>query len=155
MKITITAGLLFIMSILNIFGLHAQTVLTDHNGVAVQGYDIVAYFTESKPVKGSSDITAAHDGVTYFFSTEEHKALFLENPETYLPAYGGYCAYAVAKGSTAPIQPRQWVVYEERLFLNFSSGTQRIFTADLAEMVARADRNWPGIESKLERRTSN
>ena len=132
--------------------LTAQTVLSDRNGVAVKGYDVVAYFTVEKPVKGNAKISADHEGITYWFSNEEHRELFLEEPESYLPAYGGYCAYAVAKGSTASIQPHLWVVHDGRLFLNFSNGTQRTFTANLEGMISHADDNWPGIKARLEKK---
>ena len=132
--------------------LSSQTVLSDRNGVAVKGYDVVAYFTEEKPVKGSAKISAEHEDVLYYFSTEEHRQLFLESPEKYLPEYGGYCAYAVAKGSTAGIQPHLWTVHDNRLFLNFSNSTQRTFTANLRDYIDRADKNWAGIKTMLENR---
>ena len=132
--------------------LTAQTVLSDRNGLAVKGYDVVAYFTEEQPVKGSAKISAEHEDVLYYFSSEEHRELFLESPERYLPAYGGYCAYAVAKGSTASIQPHLWTVHDDRLFLNFSNGTQRSFTSNLTKFITRADKNWPRIKERLEKK---
>jgi len=75
------------------------------SGVAVAGYDPVGYFTEGKPVKGSKDITLQHEGATWRFASAENRAAFEADPAKYAPQYGGYCAYAVAKGSTAKAEP--------------------------------------------------
>ena len=141
---------LSVLSILALsVSLSAQTVLVDRSGVAVKGYDVVAYFTQRKPVMGNAKINAEHEGVTYHFSSEEHKRLFVQSPKHYLPAYGGYCAYAVSKGSTARIQPQLWVIHNDRLFLNFNNGTQRAFASDLDKMIALADKNWVRIRERL------
>ncbi len=128
----------------------AQTVLRDRNGVAVEGYDVVAYFTLGEATEGNPEISAEHAGARYFFVSNEHRELFLEDPEAYLPQYGGYCAYAVSRGGTASIQPELWTIHDDRLFLNFNNRTHRRFEADLQGMITSADENWPGIRRRLE-----
>lgn len=129
----------------------SRSVFTDQNGVAVRGYDVVAYFTESDSVPGLPSISTTHEGVTYHFSSEEHLALFNADPARYLPAYGGFCAYAVANGYTASIQPDLWVVHKGRLYLNFNRGVYNAFLNDINGMIARGNNNWPGLKARLDR----
>jgi len=115
------------------------------NGVAASGYDVVAYFTEAKPVDGSDAFTASHEGATWRFASAENRETFLADPAKYAPQYGGYCAYAAAKGSTAPTVPEAWKVVDGKLYLNYSSGVQRRWESRQAGYIADADANWPQI----------
>lgn len=121
----------------------------DRDGVAIEGYDPVAYFTRNEAVRGNSDIAAIHDGATYYFASEQHRLMFLEDPAQYLPEYGGWCAYAMADGSFADIQPDQFVVHEGRLFLNFNGRINRRFSRDIDGYVESADRQWPQAQAQL------
>lgn len=114
-------------------------------GVAVGGYDPVAYFTEKKPVKGNPAIALEHEGAKYFFASEEHRELFKKEPNKYLPQYGGYCAWAVSQGSTAKIDPTAWTVHDGRLFLNYNKSVKGSWDKNLAQHIAKADANWPKI----------
>ena len=89
----------------------AQPPVFATNGVAIHGYDPVAYFTMSKPVEGDAAITSVLEGATFRFASAEHKALFDSDPEKYAPKYGGYCAYAVSKGATATTVPEAWSIH--------------------------------------------
>jgi YHS domain-containing protein len=80
-----------------------QLVNVDQNGVALQGYDPIAYFTDGQPVKGAKELFANYSGATYYFASVEHKAQFEKEPGKYAPLFGGYCAFAVSRGATAPI----------------------------------------------------
>lgn len=117
----------------------------DNNGVAIKGYDPVAYFTQDAPVEGSSEFTAEHDGATYQFSSAENRDLFVANPAKYAPVYGGYCAYAVAQGSLAPIDPAAYSVVDDKLYLNFSKGIQARWNKDIPGFIAKGDANWPSL----------
>src|SRR5208337_2622099 len=75
------------------------------DGVAIKGYDPVAYFTDGKPVKGNRAFEYVWMGAKWHFSSAAHKDLFIKNSEQYAPKYGGYCAYAVSVGSVADIDP--------------------------------------------------
>ena len=87
-------------------------------GVALKGHDAVAYFTESKPIKGSGKHEFEWMGARWRFSSAENRDLFAKNPENFAPQYGGYCAYAVSQGITADIDPEAWKIVDGRLYLN-------------------------------------
>ena len=115
------------------------------NGVAIHGYDPVAYFTMSKPVEGDAAITSVLEEATFRFANVEHKALFDADPAKYAPKYGGYCAYAVSKGATATTVPEAWSIHDGRLYLNYSTGVRRTWLKDVPGNIQRADANWPGV----------
>lgn len=115
------------------------------NGIAINGYDPVAYFTESKPVEGDPSITSDWMGAKIQFASAEHKAMFDTDPEKYAPKYGGYCAYAVSKGYTATTDPAAWSIYEDRLYLNFSKSVRALWSVRKGSRVRSADANWPGV----------
>ncbi len=117
-------------------------------GVAVGGYDPVAYFTEGKPVKGSEEFTLKHDGATWRFASGENRDAFAADPAKYAPQYGGYCAYAVAKGSTAKAEPDAWTIHDGKLYLNFDKSVRAIWSKDIPGYIKKADANWPGVLGK-------
>jgi YHS domain-containing protein len=131
--------------------LAAQAVNTDKNGVAANGYDLVAYFTENDPVSGSEKITANHGGATYRFSTEANRDAFSADPDRYLPLYGGYCAYGVASGYKVKTDPDAFSIVDGKLYLNYSTGVQRKWKEDIAGYVAKADSNWRKIKDAARR----
>lgn len=114
-------------------------------GVAVAGYDPVAYFTKGKPIKGSADHTLMHQGAKWRFSSADNKALFEANPTKYAPQYGGYCAYAVSQGYTAKGEPDVWKIVDDRLYLNFNRGVQRRWEKDISGHISQGDGNWPNV----------
>ena len=83
-------------------------------GIAINGYDPVAYFRVGAPVKGMEAYSSDWEGARLLFSSAENKAMFDADPEAFAPKYGGYCAYAVSKGATAPTDPEAWTVYEDQ-----------------------------------------
>ena len=115
------------------------------DGVALDGYDPVAYFTQAAPVLGTAEHTATHDGAVYRFSSADHLAAFEASPAAYLPAFGGYCAWAVSRGRTADIDPAAWTVVEGRLYLNYSPGIQEKWRADVPGNIAKGEENWPKL----------
>ena len=118
-----------------------ETNLSFH-GVAIQGYDPVAYFTQGKPVPGNPDITASHDGAIYQFASPEHKAAFEVDPARYAPQYGGYCAYAAAQGAKAAIEPEQFTIVDDKLYLNFNADVRDRWNQDRAGYISKADAYW-------------
>lgn len=126
--------------------LAAQAVNTDKSGVAISGYDPVAYFTQTKALKGSAAITAVHGAATYYFVSTANREAFLANPEKYAPVYGGYCAYGVAHGHKVNIDPEAFRVVNDRLYLNYSKGVQQKWLADIPGNIATADSNWPKLK---------
>lgn len=114
-------------------------------GVAVGGYDPVAYFTEGKPVQGSEDITLQHEGVTWRFASEANRDAFKADPAKYAPQYGGYCAYAVSQGSLAKGDPQRWTIHDGKLYLNLNKSVQSRWEKDIPGYVKSGDTNWPGV----------
>lgn len=119
-------------------------------GVAIQGYDPVAYFTEGKAVKGSPSLSVYFQGVTYRFATEEHKNLFKSNPSAYEPQYGGWCAYAMGSdGSRVSIDPETYKVLDGKLYLfyhTYFNNTLPKWNKDEANLKRKADANWKSQE---------
>lgn len=115
---------------------------------AIRGYDPVAYFTESRPVKGDPKIGHKWNGALWHFSSEKNRAAFAAMPEKYAPAYGGYCAYAVANGYTATTDPEAWSVVDGRLYLNFSQSVKNRWEKNISGYIKNADENWPAVLTK-------
>lgn len=120
-------------------------IYTGRNGLAVGGYDTVAYFSENEPVKGSADFTLDYKGATWRFSSQENLATFEADPNSFAPRYGGYCAWAVAMGSLVKGNPKIWTIHEGALYLNVNKSTQKKWLKDISGFIERADERWPGI----------
>lgn len=119
-----------------------QKINIDKAGVAISGYDPVAYFEDGKPVKGIPAHQAMHGGATYHFASAAHLALFKANPEKYIPAYGGYCSYGMRYGQTSRIDPLSWKIVEGRLFLLYDQGTRELWQKQEADNISVADKVW-------------
>lgn len=116
---------------------------------AVRGYDVVAYFTESRPVEGKRDFSHKWNGAEWHFSSAKNRDLFAANPEKYAPQYGGWCAWAVSQGYTASIDPQAWRIVGGKLYLNYSKSVQQQWAQNVAGNITKGDRNWPDIKQKL------
>lgn len=130
--------------------LGAEKVLvnTDSSGVALQGYDPVAYFTDSKPVKGDPAHTSMYRGATYRFANAEHHAMFEADPAKYEPQFGGYCGYAASINKVSPIDPNYWEILDGRLVLQHNQKAWNLWHKDVAGNLVKADANWPGLVAK-------
>jgi YHS domain-containing protein len=120
------------------------------NGLAVKGYDPVAYFTAGKPVPGSAQFSAIYQGATYHFASAENRDVFVATPEKYAPQFGGYCAFAVSRNTTADIDPDRWAIVEGKLYLNNGLIAQTLWNLDKPENISRANKNWPEIAKAAE-----
>lgn len=125
-----------------------RLVNVDKSGVALKGYDPVAYFTDNAPVKGDSRFSSTYRGATYYFANDEHKKLFESDPTKYEPQFGGFCAYGVSKGYTVKIEPDAFQVVDGRLLLQYDKSVREKFQQDTTGNLKRADSNWPGILEK-------
>lgn len=117
-------------------------------GVAIKGYDPVAYFTDNRAVKGDPQFQSSANGATYYFVSAEHKAAFDASPARYEPQFGGFCAWAVSQGYTASIDPNAFQIVDGRLLLQYSLGVRKDFSKDTAGNLKKADANWPSIVEK-------
>ncbi|MDD9909240.1 MAG: hypothetical protein OXR62_06060 [Ahrensia sp.] len=115
------------------------------DGIAINGYDPVAYFKQNAPVEGSADYTTLYKGVTWRFSSAENRDLFIADPEKYEPQYGGYCAYAVAKNQLAKTEPDAFSIVDGKLYLNFDKPVRSIWEAEKGSFIVQGDANWPDL----------
>ncbi len=116
--------------------------------VAAGGYDVVAYFTVGRPVKGDAKFVTQWKGVTWQFSSAGNLAKFKANPAAYAPQYGGYCAWAAANGYTAKGDPLQWKIVGGKLYLNYNAEIQSRWVKDIPGFIRKGDANWPAILDK-------
>jgi len=120
----------------------------DRNGIAIQGYDPVAFFTDNRPVKGNAQFQSEYRGAKYYFVSSEHKAAFDKEPAKYEPQFGGYCAYGASQGHKAPIKIEAWQIINGRLLMQYDLGVKDDFNKDQQNNLSKADRNWPGLVEK-------
>ena len=121
-------------------------------GVAIMGYDTVAYFTEDRAVKGSEDFSYEWLGTPWHFASREHQEMFMSDPTKYAPQYGGYCAPEVAgTGSvTINIDPEAFKIIEGKLYLSYDAGNAAAFAENASDLVPKADANWPNVHAELD-----
>lgn len=112
---------------------------------AVGGYDVVSYFTPSGPLKGDPKFSTTWKGAEFRFANAANLARFKANPEAFAPQYGGYCAWAVARGYTAKGDPLAWKVVNGKLYLNYDANVQKRWASDIPGNIANGDRNWPKV----------
>lgn len=112
------------------------------------GHDVVAYFTEGKPVPGDKAFTHSWNGAEWRFASAANRDLFAAAPEKYAPQYGGYCAWAVSQGYTASGDPKFWKVVDNRLYLNYDNDVQKKWEKDIPGFIVSADKNWPTVLGK-------
>ena len=117
-------------------------------GVAIKGYDPVAYFRKRAPVRGSKTYSLKHAGVEWRFSSAENKSAFAANPAKYMPAYGGYCAYGVSRGYLVKIEPNAWAIRGGKLYLNYDRSVQRTWAKRPGHYIATANKKWPRLIGK-------
>jgi YHS domain-containing protein len=119
-------------------------VFSDRDG-AIRGHDPVAYFDRKGPVKGTKQFSHAWRGATWHFASAENRDRFATAPEKYAPQFGGYCAYAVANGYTADIDPNAWSIVDGKLYLNYSLRIRERWNKDIPGYIRKGDANWPGV----------
>ena len=116
--------------------------------LAAHGFDVVSYFTDGRAETGLGAYTAVHAGAAYRFVNEQHLRFFRENPEKYVPQYGGFCAFGAALGKKFDGNPRLFKIFGGRLFFNLNEEIQSKWETDVPGYVAKADANWRRIASK-------
>ena len=119
---------------------------TDSNGVAIKGYDSVAYFERGEAVRGKSDYRYEWSGVKWYFASSAAKDKFVAHPQKYAPQYGGYCAYAVSRGSKADSDPTVWTIVEGKLYLNLNASVKSLWERDRDNNIKNADNLWKNLQ---------
>lgn len=120
----------------------------NQNDLAISGYDPVAYFTQSKAVKGSSAYSASHQNAIYHFASAEHRNSFKQNPEKYAPQFGGYCAMGVALYKKLDVDPEAWYIEDGKLYLNLNKTVQKTWLTDVSGHIESAHKIWPDIKTQ-------
>src|SRR5215472_2033850 len=127
----------------------AQKLLNvDKDGVAVHGYDAVAYFSEGKAVKGDPQFQSSYAGATYYFQSAASKETFDKQPSKYAPQYGGYCAMAMTMGKLEDVNPNYFLVHDGKLLLQRNEKAHMMFAKDPVENHKKADENWKRIKAE-------
>jgi hypothetical protein len=134
---------------------HAATadriVVNAHSGLAISGFDPVAYFTDGKPRIGRPELELTSGGAVWRFRNEGNRAAFAEHPEVYTPQFGGYDPMAVAHGNSVPGHPLFWAVVGERLYLFYSANARADFLIDPGRIIDAASRKWPTVARSIAR----
>lgn len=113
---------------------------------AIGGYDVVAYFKEGKPVKGSDEYRVSYKGATWLFASKENADAFKAMPEKFEPQFGGYCAYGCSQGHKAKTEPDAWTIVDGKLYLNYNKDVKAIWSKDRQGYIMKANANWPKIK---------
>ena len=138
-------GLLFLSFLSN--GQTSEIFATSEG--AIQGYDVVAYFTESKPVKGKKEFLTIYAGETWHFASAENLKTFQASPDKYMPQFGGYCAYGMSRGYKAKTEPDAWTIVEGKLYLNYNADVRKIWNEKRGEFINKGNTNWPTVKSSI------
>jgi YHS domain-containing protein len=128
-------------------GSHSQVNL-DGNGVALGGYDPVAYFDGGKPTYGVAAIFASYAGARYLFATAAHRSAFLANPKKYVPEFGGFCVVGTSFGEKVDVDPKTGKVVNGKLYLNYNQRALDIFSKDPSGTITKAESKWPTVKDK-------
>jgi YHS domain-containing protein len=130
--------------------LAAQTqpeIYSNESG-AIHGYDPVAFFEESKPVKGNETLTYQWKEATWHFTSQKNLEVFKSNPEKYAPQYGGYCAFGMSRGYKAKTLPETWTVLDGKLYFNYNLDVKQDWSKKPGEYIEKADKNWVDVKKK-------
>lgn len=131
-------------------GATTELIVVDRNsGLAIYGFDPVAYFTDSKAKAGIEDLEFSYGGAAWRFSNEGNRAAFEKDPDVYMPQFGGYDPVAVSEGVARPGHPEFFAIHHQRLFLFYSAEAKQAFEADPDGNTTRADANWLVVSKRL------
>ena len=113
------------------------------DGLALRGYDAVAYFREGAPAEGRAEFAHEWNGARWLFKSAENRDAFAREPGAYAPQNGGYCSYAVAHGYTADADPQAWKVVNGKLYLNYNLEVRKLWEQDIPGYLQKSEQNWP------------
>ncbi|WP_285163406.1 YHS domain-containing (seleno)protein [Shewanella goraebulensis] len=139
--INLMLPLLLSLTVIGCTSLSDKPIYNDQ-GYAVTGYDVVAYFTDNKAVKGNAEFQTEYQGSQWLFSTKQHQQQFEQSPDRYMPQYGGYCAYAMSSGFVVSSDPQAFTVFEDKLYLNYSLSVRENWLENRDQFITEADEYW-------------
>lgn len=119
----------------------------DESRVAVNGYDVVAYFNHDA-TRGIPGIEVNYDGFTWYFESQENADRFQADPARYTPAFGGYCAYGVSQGYLVATDPEAWSIVNDKLYLNYNAAIRTRWLSDSEQYIPLAEKHWPRLLSE-------
>ncbi len=126
--------------------IQAQTIqYNNSNGIAIKGYDPVAYFLQNKAVEGKNDLSFEWSGSTWEFSSQANLDSFKIQPQKYVPQYGGFCAYGLSENHLSPTDPTAFTIVGDKLYLNYNAKVKAMWLKDKDNRIKVADANWPTI----------
>jgi YHS domain-containing protein len=139
------AALFAIMAAAPVVAAAPAPSVSAEKGVAIRGYDPVAFFTLRTPQEGSPEHAYEYEGATWRFASAENLAAFKSDPTRYAPQFGGYCAWAVSQHYLAPGDPKYWKIVDDKLYLNANARAKELWEADQAAAIERGHANWPSV----------
>lgn len=138
--------LLYLLASIFSSAIYAQTTsYYSTNGIAIKGYDPVAYFELHKAVEGLKDFTYEWSGSKWRFVSQANLEKFKLSPLKYAPQYGGYCAYGCSEDHKSATDPKSWTILNGKLYLNYNSQIREVWLKDTTNRIAAADKYWPNL----------
>ena len=122
-----------------------------YSGLAIDGFDPLAYFLEGKPRAGRPEFEMRSEGAVWRFTNEGNRAAFAADPEVYAPRFGGHDPVAIVRGAATPGHPELWVIEENRLYLFYSEEARTAFARNPSASVDAAERYWPAVKRMIPR----
>jgi YHS domain-containing protein len=144
MKNKLLLALIVYMGFFSFLFAQKGEVFTTSKG-AIGGYDVVAFFSEQKPVKGKKEYSLKWKEASWYFSSEENKKTFESDPEKFAPQYGGYCAYGVSQNHKSPTEVDTWTILEGKLYFNYNKDVKQLWLKDQNSLIELANKNWPAL----------
>lgn len=148
MKLVMVLGMFLFIAVVHAETQKTYSQINAPDGIAIKGYDPVAYFDQEQPIRGRSEFQYSWNGAIWYFISESHRDQFAKMPEMYTPQYGGYCAYAVSRNYVYDADPEIWKIVDGRLYLNYSKDARKEWEKDIASSIRNANANWPAVLTK-------
>lgn len=137
---------LLLLLLIGSSGIAQKSEIFSVDNRAVGGYDVVAFFTSSKAIKGSESFSFKWKEAIWLFASEENLKLFKSNPDQFAPKYGGYCAYGMSNGYKAPTVIETWKIIDHQLYFNYSLKVQELWNKDPGTYIRKANANWENMK---------
>jgi YHS domain-containing protein len=128
-------------------GFSQTTKYYNTNGIAIKGYDVVAYFLQNQAVEGKDNFSFEWSGSKWRFSSQSNLDSFKVNPAKYAPQYGGYCAYGCSENHKSPTEPNAFTIVDSKLYLNYNLKVKELWVKDAANRIKTANTNWISLNN--------